>query len=58
MILTPYNSTNPLFWGKDLKYANGQNTTDQMKLDFPIEFDFFNLYCGKEPQQARLYYEV
>ncbi len=59
MILIPYNSTNPLFWGKDLRFVvNGQIVEpNQIKSDFPREFNFFNLWAGKDPINAKLYYE-
>lgn len=56
MLLTPYNSTNPLFWGMDLVLMNNGKPY-QTKPDFPAEFDFFNLWCAKDPINAKKYYE-
>lgn len=59
MLLTPWNSTNPLFWGMDLKLVNKGKIIEpnQAMLDIPAEFDFFNLWCGKDKNNAKLYYE-
>ena len=59
MILTPYNSSNPLFWGMELKFINNGRVIEpyQMKSDIPMEFDFFNLWCGKDMVNAREYYK-
>lgn len=29
-----------------------------IKADFPNEFDFFNEWCGKDPINAKQYYEI
>jgi len=55
MLLTPWNSTNPQFWGYDLVYENNAKIY-QTKSDLPTEFDFFNTWCGKDPVNAKHYY--
>lgn len=57
VLLTPRNSSNPLYWGKEINYTNGQIYLEHHKVDVPSEFDFFNLWCGKDPQGAKQYYE-
>lgn len=62
MLLTPFNSTNPWLWGLDLKLIKNGHlvepyTINQIKSDFPVEFDFFNEWCGKNPEIAREYYK-
>jgi len=58
MLLTPFNSTNPWFWGMDLKLIKNGRVIEpyQTKSELPTEFDFFNLWCGKDPVGARQYY--
>lgn len=58
MLLTPWNCTNPAFWGKDLVYKVNNRLVDtyQIKSEFPTEFDFFNFWCGKDPINAKNYY--
>lgn len=58
MLLTPSNSTNPLYWGMELNLVYKGNLIDpyQTKLDIPTEFDFFNLWAGKDPINAKQYY--
>ena len=52
MILTPSNSTNPAFWGYEIRYEVKQ------KPIMPDEFDFFNYWCGLNPVEARKYYKT
>lgn len=45
--LTPQNSTNPRFWGKELVYDI-----------FPKEFDFLKYFTGASWAIAKYYYEM
>ncbi len=58
MMLTPYNSTNPLFWGKELKFVlDGKVVGDKpTKVEIPTEFDFLNAFYPNNPQ-AREYFK-
>lgn len=60
MILNSQNSTNPLFWGKDLKLVLDGKVVEPYSgiqfEDMPSEFDFFNVFCGKDPINAKEYY--
>jgi hypothetical protein len=55
MFLTPQNSTNPRFWGMDLEVTN-RGIFLWRPIEIPTEFDFFNQWCGKNPQIAKEYY--
>lgn len=49
MILTPLNSTNPMYWGLEIP--------DQFnRIEIPTEFNFFNEWCSKDPENAKAYY--
>lgn len=60
MILTPFNSTNPHWWGRDLRFVlDGQVVDDNMfkvKLPKGAEFDFLKEFNLTDPEGARRYY--
>ena len=58
MILSPFNSTYPPFWGKEIKRTQTGWAIEDVKLviQIPQEFDFFNEWCGKNPINAKEYY--
>lgn len=60
MLLNSTNCSYPPFWGKEILVGkNGwviQNQT--LEVEVPKEFDFFNLWCNKDPQNAKYYYKT
>ncbi len=60
MILTPYNSSNPSLWGKDLKFILEGHIVDDdiFKVNLPkgAEFDFITAFNSKDPEGAKRYY--
>lgn len=58
MLLTPSNSTNPAFWGKEIRfYGNSIYDIGKMYRDMiPNECDFINAFFPKNPQGAREYF--
>ena len=61
MILTPFNSTNPYLWGREIKFVINGHVVDNLQQPtelMPNEFDFFNHYCSKDPINARQYYNI
>ena len=47
MILTPYNSTNPTHWGKEVVYRNGKAYF--IAVELPNEFDFLTQFYPHNP---------
>ena len=70
MILGPQNSSNPLFWGKELKFAiNGElhdaipmpnfiRISYNWNLEIPDEVDFLKTFYGNYWPNAKEYFRA
>jgi hypothetical protein len=56
MLLTPQNSTNPKFWGKEITYTPKGMAIGEFKVKVPDGFDFINALFPKDPSQAKQYF--
>jgi hypothetical protein len=56
MILTPFNSTNPYLWGREIKLVVDGRVLNEPTFNIPNEFDFFKEWCEKDPINAQKYY--